>query len=92
MSSDRKGTIRTRLWPVYPSNGGAAFLALFLADRAHDVGVLGVVCAAMIVGVVGLAITSRVLSGEIVKLWPLLLVLMGLMGLVGTVVQALRRR
>jgi hypothetical protein len=81
-----------QLWPVFPFIGGGAFLAMFLADRAHDVGVLGVGCAAMIVGIVGLGITFGLLGGDILKLWPLLLVLMGLIGLVGAVVQTLRRK
>jgi ATP/ADP translocase len=31
-----------RLCPVFPFIGGVAFLAMFLADRAHDAGVMGV--------------------------------------------------
>jgi hypothetical protein len=80
------------LWPVFPLIGGVAFFVLFLADRKHDVGVLGVGCAAILVGEVGLAVTYGLLGSDIVKLWPLLLILMGLIGLVGAPTQALRRR
>jgi hypothetical protein len=81
-----------RLWPVFLLIGGLAFVLLFAVDRKHDVGTLGVGCAAVVVGVVGLAITYGFLGSDVVKLWPLLLILMGLIGLVGAAAQALRRR
>jgi hypothetical protein len=81
-----------QLWPVFPLIGGIAFLVLFLAEsRARDLGVLGVGCAAVIVGVVGLAFTYGVVGGEILKYWPLLLVLVGLVSLVGALVRGFRR-
>jgi hypothetical protein len=80
-----------RLWPAFAFIGGCAFFALFLADRKHDVGVLGVGCAAMIVGLVGLLITYGLLGSSIVKLWPLLLVLMGMIGLAGALFRVFRR-
>ncbi len=82
----------SRLWPVFPLIGGVAFLALFLAERtARDVGVLGVSLAALIVGGVGLAYTHGKVTGDIVKLWPLLLILVGLTALVNALFQRGRR-
>jgi hypothetical protein len=80
------------LWPVFPFIGGVAFIVLFFAERrSHDVGTLGVGCAAIVVGVVGLAFTYGLVSGNIVKLWPLLIVLVGLISLVGGLLRASRR-
>jgi hypothetical protein len=82
-----------QLWPVFPFIGGVAFCVLFLAERRYrDVGVLGVGCAALIVGLVGLAFTYRLVSRDIVRLWPLLIVLVGLMSLVGGLFQISRRK
>lgn len=80
------------LWPVFPLIGGVAFIALFLAQRARDVGSLGVGLAAMIVGVAGLAFTYGFVSGDIWRYWPVLLILMGVLSLVGGLVRAFRRR
>ena len=80
-----------KLWPVFPLIGGVAFAALFLAERARNVGTLGVGCAAMLVGVVGLAVTYGFAGAGIVKFWPLLLVLIGLISLVGVLLQMFRR-
>jgi hypothetical protein len=79
------------LWPAFPLIGGLGFVALFLAERGRDVGTLGVGCAAIIVGVVGLAVTLGLVGEGIVKLWPLLLVFVGLVGLVGGLLRAVRR-
>jgi len=79
------------LWPVFLLIGGLAFCALFLADRGRDLGTLGVGCVALIVGVVGLAITFGLVGTDIVKYWPLLLVFLGLVALVGGLFQMLRR-
>lgn len=79
------------LWPVFPLIAGVAFLALFLAERPRDAGTLGVGCAALIVGAVGLAVTYGYLGADIWRLWPLLLVLAGVIGLVGALAQFLRR-
>ena len=81
-----------QLWPVFPLIGGLAFVVLFLAEgRGRDVGVLAVGCAAIIVGLAGLAITFGILPSDIIKLWPLLIILAGLIGLAGALVQGFRR-
>ncbi len=82
-----------QLWPVFPFIGGVAFIVLFFAERrSRDVGTLGVGCAAMIVGVVGLAFTYGFVGGDIIKLWPLLIVFLGLVSLVGGLFQWARSR
>lgn len=80
-----------RLWPVFPLIGGVAFCALFLAERPRDLGTLAVGVAALVVGIVGLGVTFGMLGKEVVKLWPLLLILMGLFGLASGVIGLLRR-
>ncbi len=79
------------LWPVFPLIGGVAFVALFFAERARDMGTLGVGCAALIVGAVGLAFTFGLVSREIWRLWPLLLILMGVLSLAGGLLRWVRR-
>jgi hypothetical protein len=81
-----------QLWPVFPLIGGLAFGALFLAERGRDLGTLGVGCAAVIVGVVGLAFTYGYVAGDIVKLWPVLIILVGVMILVGGLLRMGRGR
>jgi len=81
-----------RLWPVFPIIGGVAFGVLFLADSARDWGVLGVGCAATIVGFGGLAFTFGLVGTQILDLLPLLLVLVGLFSLVGALLQIFRRK
>jgi hypothetical protein len=81
------------LWPVFALIGGVAFVVLFAAERrSRDVGTLGVGCAALIVGVVGLAFTYGYVGGDIVKLWPLLIVFVGLVSLIGGLWQWARSR
>jgi hypothetical protein len=81
----------TRLWPVFPLIDGVAFAVLFLAERHLNVGTLGVGCAALIVGAVGLAVTYGMVGPGVVKFWPLLLVLIGLVRLLGALLQVFRR-
>ena len=82
-----------QLWPVFPLIGGVAFFALFLAQRrSRDVGAVGVGCAALIVGIAGLAFTYGYIGADIVKFWPLLLVLVGLASLVGGLLRLFRRQ
>jgi hypothetical protein len=80
------------LWPVLPLIGGVAFVALFLAQRSRDLGALGLGCAALIVGVVGLAFTYGLVGSDVWRFWPLLLILMGILGLVGGLLRAARRK
>ena len=80
------------LWPVFLLIVGVAFLVAFLAERrSRDLGVLGLGCAAIIAGVLGLGVTRGLVRSDVVKLWPLLLVLVGLFSLVGVLLRALRR-
>ena len=80
------------LWPVFLLIVGIAFLVAFLAERrSRDLGVLGLGCAAVVAGVLGLGVTRGLLGSDVVRLWPLLLVLVGLFSLAGVVVRALRR-
>lgn len=80
------------LWPVFPLIGGVAFVALFFAQRSRDLGALGVGCAALIVGIVGLAFTYGLVGSDIWRFWPLLLILMGVLSLVGGLWRAARRK
>lgn len=80
-----------RLWPVFPLIGGVAFCALFVAERARDLGTLTVGAVALVIGIAGLGITFGFLGKEVVKLWPLLLILIGLFGLASGVIRLLRR-
>ena len=79
------------LWPVFPVIGGVAFVALFFAERGKDAGTLGVGCAAFVVGIVGLAVTLGFLGKEIVRFWPLLLVLLGIVSLAAALLRFVRR-
>ena len=80
------------LWPVFLVIAGIAFLVAFVAERrARDLGVLGLSCAALVAGVLGLGVTRGFLESDVVKLWPLLLVLVGIFSLAGAILRALRR-
>lgn len=80
-----------QLWPVFPMIGGVAFLVLFLAEgRARDAGVLGVGCAAIVVGVVGLALAFGLVGDQILRYWPLLLVFVGVISLLGALLRGFR--
>jgi hypothetical protein len=82
----------TTLWPAFLVIAGIALLVAFLAERrSRDLGVLGLSCATMIAGVLGLGVTRGFVESDIVKLWPLLLVLVGLFSLAGVLFRALRR-
>ena len=75
----------SRLWPIFPVIGGVALLVLFLVDRRarRDLGLLGVALAAIVAGIVGLLYTWGYVSGDILKYWPVLLILIGVLGLLG---------
>ena len=80
-----------QLWPVLPMIGGVAFLVLFLAaGRARDVGVLGVGCAGIVVGVVGLGLAFGLVGDQILRYWPLLLVFVGVLSLLGALLRGFR--
>jgi hypothetical protein len=79
------------LWPVFPIIGGIAFVALFFADRGRDTGTLGVGCAAFMLGIAGLAVYLGLVGREIVRLWPLLLVFLGVVSLVAALLRLVRR-
>lgn len=81
----------SQLWPVFPGIGGLAFLALFLASRGHEWDLLGVGLVALLVGVAGLLINFGYLGSDVVRLWPVLLILAGLIGFVGAIGRMLRR-
>jgi hypothetical protein len=81
-----------QLWPVFILIAGISFLVLFLAEgRGRDTGVLSVGCVATIVGVAGLAITLGFVAGDVVKYWPLLVVLAGVVSLLGALFRGSRR-
>jgi len=79
-----------RLWPVFPLIGGLAFLAQWLVKPA-DRGLLVPAGLSLLVGLVGLAFTLNLLGSEVGRLWPLLLILLGL-GLLINYVWGGRRR
>ena len=81
-----------RLWPVFILILGLAFLALFLAQRrGRDWGALSLGLVAVVAGGVGLAITHKALGTQVVKYWPVLLVLVGLFSLVQALSRTRRR-
>lgn len=81
-----------QLWPVFVLIVGISFLVLFLAEgRGRDLGVLSIGCVAAIVGIAGLAITLGFVAGDIVKYWPLLVILAGVVGLLGALFRGSRR-
>jgi hypothetical protein len=66
-----------RLWPVFPLIGGLAFLVQWLVKPA-DRGLLVPAGLGLLVGLVALAFTLNLLGSEVARLWPLLLILLGL--------------
>jgi hypothetical protein len=72
-------------WPVFVLIGGVAFLALWVATGLRDWGALFMALVASVVGGAGLAVTLRLLGPEtrqlLPRLWPVLLILVGLMAL-----------
>lgn len=77
-------------WPVFVLIGGIAFLAQWLAAGLHDWGALFLGLVALVVGAAGLAITPNLLGPQtaalLPKLWPALLVLVGLVVLLRALV------
>lgn len=73
----------TTWWPVFVLIGSAAFLAQWAAAGFHDWGALFLALVALVVGGAGLAVTLQLLGPPTVellpRLWPVLLILLGLM-------------
>ncbi len=69
-------------WPVFVAITGISFLALWLAQRLQDWGVLFLAIVGMLSGGVALAVNLQILgpdtSQELSNLWPALLILIGL--------------
>jgi peptidoglycan/LPS O-acetylase OafA/YrhL len=85
----------SKLWPVFPLIWGFAFVVSFVAERrkARDWGALGFGLVAMVVGAVGLAYYYTSYIGEnIIKLWPLLIVALGVFGLIAGLARAVQRK
>ena len=74
-----------RLWPTFVVIGGLAFIALFIAEARHEWAVFSLGAIAVVVGCVAFLFTFGLLAGDIglmlVKLWPVLLIVMGLVAL-----------
>lgn len=72
-------------WPVFVLIGGVAFLAQWAAGGFRDWGTLFLALVALTVGGAGLAVTLQLLGPEtralLPRLWPVVLILMGVMAL-----------
>jgi len=83
-----------RLWPIYVLIGGLAFLAQWLA-RPSERGLLVPAVLALAVGGATLALAVGAVRADvaqqIIRLWPLVLIVLGL-GLLGSYVLSGRRR
>ena len=70
-------------WPVFVLVGSVAFLALWAASGFRDPGALFLGLVALVIAAVGLAVTLELLgprTAELLpRLWPALLILLGLM-------------
>jgi hypothetical protein len=70
-------------WPVFVLIGSVAFLAQWAAARFRDWGALFLALVALVAGGAGLAVTLQLLGPQTLellpRLWPVLLVLLGLM-------------
>ncbi len=73
----------TTWWPLFVLIGSAAFLAQWVATGFRDWGALFLALVALVVGGAGLAVTLQLLGPQTVellpRLWPALLILLGLM-------------
>ena len=83
-----------RLWPIYVLIGGLAFLAQWLA-RPGERGLLVPAVLALAVGGATLALALGLVradvADQIIRLWPLVLIVLGL-GLLGSYVMSGRRK
>lgn len=70
-------------WPVFVLIGSVAFLAQWAAARFRDWGALFLALVALVIGGAGLAVTLELLGPQtrelLPRLWPVLLILVGLM-------------
>jgi len=70
-------------WPVFVLIGGVAFLAQWAATGFRDWGALFLALVALVVGGAGLIVTLRLLGPQtaalLPRLWPVVLILLGLM-------------
>ncbi|HIQ05197.1 MAG TPA: hypothetical protein EYH31_05815 [Anaerolineae bacterium] len=70
-----------RLWPMFVIIGGLSFFALWAAEGFRDWGVFSTGLLAIVIGVIAFPFTfgllGRRLALLLVRLWPLLLVLIG---------------
>jgi len=70
-------------WPVFVIIGGIAFLAQWAAAGFRDWGALFLALVALVVGGAALAITLQLLGPQsrelLPRLWPVVLILVGLM-------------
>jgi hypothetical protein len=77
-------------WPVFVLIGSVAFLALWVATRFRDWGAFFMALVALVVGGAGLAVTLQLLGPQtrelLPRLWPVLLILLGLMTLLRALV------
>jgi len=84
-----------RLWPAFPTIGGFAFLVLWAAGRFREWGLLIPALGGLAVGGVAFLLTFQLLPPDLgptlLKLWPLLLVLMGVVILAQTLLGRGRR-
>ncbi len=80
-----------QLWPVFPLIAGVAWIVQFAASRARDVGALGIGLVALAAGIVGLGYTQNLIQGNIIRFWPLLIVLGGVVILAAGLFRASRR-
>jgi hypothetical protein len=78
-----------RLWPVFALIGGLAFLVQWLVKPA-DRGLLVPAALGLLVGLIALLFTFNLLGEDVARLWPLLLILLGL-GLLISYVWGARR-
>jgi hypothetical protein len=78
-----------KLWPAFVIIGGLAFIGLFLAQPHHEWPVFSLGAVAILVGLVAFLFTLGWLAGDLgqmlAKLWPLLLIIVGLAALLQAV-------
>jgi len=80
---DQNYAVLETWWPVFVLIGGISFLALWLAQRLRDWGALFLAIVGLVFGGVALAVNFQLLGPdtkqELSRLWPALLILVGLL-------------